>query len=190
MAFPDQLCSKTGLVDHVRPTQIFFFVPTLLQTKSTGYITLASADPLVPPAIHPNLLSVPSDLERLLEPIEICQRLALRTEAMRKYNVTLVPALGTPCMKLNIGSPEYWRCVIRHRTDHGQHPTGTCRMGPRTDRMAVVDSRLRVHGVRNLRVMDASIMPTTLSGNPNACTEMIGEKGADMVRRYWHNRDL
>jgi choline dehydrogenase len=62
------------------------------------------------------------------------------------------------------------------------HPVGTCKMGPTSDPMAVVDTRLRVHGVANLRVIDASIMPTIVSGNTNSPTIMIAERGARMVK--------
>ena len=69
------------------------------------------------------------------------------------------------------------------------HPVGTCKMGPRHDSHAVVDDELRVHGIKGLRVIDASIMPTITSGNTNAPTVMIAERGADFIRRdYGHSR--
>ncbi len=70
---------------------------------------------------------------------------------------------------------------IRKRADTQYHPCGTCKMGPKSDDMAVVDSQLRVHGMESLRVVDASIMPKIITGNTNAPTIMIGEKAADMI---------
>ena len=69
---------------------------------------------------------------------------------------------------------------VRKAAETTYHPVGTCKMG--SDTMAVVDARLRVHGVQALRVVDASVMPLLVSGNTNAATIMIGEKGADLIR--------
>jgi choline dehydrogenase len=77
---------------------------------------------------------------------------------------------------------------IRARADTQYHPVGTCKMGPSDDSMAVVDAQLRVHGMTGLRVIDASIMPTIVSGNTNAATIMIGEKGAELIRNDYHQQ--
>ena len=76
---------------------------------------------------------------------------------------------------------DYYKCVVQNNVGTVYHPVGTCKMGSKNDTMAVVDSELKVLGIDNLRVIDASIMPRVVGGNTNAATVMIGEKGADMI---------
>lgn len=86
------------------------------------------------------------------------------------------------------GSDQYWECYIRHFATSMSHAVGTAKMGPATDPFAVVDSRLGVHGLKGLRVIDASVMPKITSGNINTATVMIAEKGSDFVKEDWANR--
>jgi choline dehydrogenase len=83
---------------------------------------------------------------------------------------------------VNAEQPEQIRTFLRDHSDTEYHPVGTCKMGPAQDPLAVVDAELRVHGLQNLRVIDASIMPNLVTGNTNAPTLMIAEKGVDLIR--------
>ena len=143
-----------------------------LRPESTGSIHAKSADPYAPPAIRPNFLSVEEDRRVLIGAIRMAREI-IEHPSMDKYRVgELNP--GTECQ-----SDEDLLEFCRSTCQTAYHPIGTCKMGQ--DPMAVVDDRLRVHGVQGLRVVDASIMPTMTSGNTNAPAIMIGEKGADML---------
>ena len=89
---------------------------------------------------------------------------------------------GQMLYPIQLGDIDAMKADIRRRADTQYHPVGTCKMGTADDPMAVVDHRLRVRGIKGLRVVDASIMPTVISGNTNAPSIMIGEKAADMIR--------
>lgn len=108
-----------------------------------------------------------------------------RTPVMRQMNARVNPKLLSQCSQFGGRWDEYWSCYARYMTQTCYHPVGTCKMGPVNDRQAVVDARLRVHGIANLRVVDGSIMPTIVSGNPNAATMMIAEKAAHMIKEDW-----
>jgi choline dehydrogenase len=89
------------------------------------------------------------------------------------------------CATYEFASDDYWRCLAMFYTATIFHPVGTCKMGPSYDPDAVVDPHLRVYGIKNLRVIDSSIMPIITRGNTNAPTIMIGEKGSDLIKAHW-----
>ena len=144
-----------------------------LRPTSTGHIALKSSNPTDYPAIHPNYLATEEDQKTAIESIKVTRR------------IVGAPALA-PLIK------EEHEPGVQHQTDAElleyarnrattiYHPTGTCKMGQ--DAMAVVDERLRVHGIEGVRVVDASIMPIIVSGNTNAPTIMIAEKASDMIK--------
>ena len=144
-----------------------------MRPESTGSIHARSADPYAPPAIRPNFLCAEEDRISLVGGMRVSRRIMehSRMDAWRAHELRPGPQRVTDEELL-----EY----CRETAQTGYHPVGTCKMGH--DPMAVVDDRLRVHGVERLRVIDASIMPTMTSGNTNAPTIMIAEKGADMIR--------
>lgn len=157
-------------------------IPMLLRPKSRGYIKLRSRNPLDYPLIYPNYFKDDFDLKTLVEGVKIAVALS-QTPAFRKYGSKLWKF--PQCGQVPEFTDAYWECMIRHYTVTIYHPVGTAKMGPYWDQDAVVDPQLRVYGVKNLRVIDGSVMPTLVSANTNAPIIMIGEKGSDMIKEFW-----
>ena len=149
-------------------------ISVLLRPKSRGSVSIGSPDPAAAPAIDPRFFSAPDDLEGLLRGLKEARRL-LGTAPFQVYGPTeFMPGD-------DVRSDDDLRDFIRNNSATIFHPVGTCKMG--SDDAAVVDSRLNVHGIDGLRVVDASIMPTIVGGNTNAPTIMIAEKAADMIKQ-------
>jgi len=144
-----------------------------LRPESRGTITLASPDPHAKALIRANYLSTETDRRCMIEGVKLARRLA-RTRAMSAWvEAEVIPGDAA-------ATDEDILAFIRQTGGTIYHPSGTCRMGG--DAESVVDPALRVRGIEGLRVADASIMPTVVSGNTNAACIMIGEKCADLVR--------
>jgi choline dehydrogenase-like flavoprotein len=179
--------------ESTRPEIQFHFLPTMLRDhgrkltpgygmtlhccqlrpKSRGYIGLKSSDPFADPLIQPNYLSHDDDIAELLAGLKLGRRIMntpLMKEAAGGTEVDPGPTTTSDAQLV-----EY----IRNNAETIYHPVGTCKMG--NDDQAVVDDRLRVHGIANLRVADASIMPRVIGGNTNAPSMVIGEKAARMI---------
>jgi choline dehydrogenase-like flavoprotein len=142
-------------------------VPMLLRPKSVGYIRLASADPFDKPLIYPNYFVDDQDVRVLVEGVKIGLALG-ETASFKKLGTKFWAQPFPGCEHLPLWTDDYWACFVRHYSSTIYHPTGTAKMGPIGDPTAVVDPELRVYGVHNLRVVDASIMPNVPSGNTNA----------------------
>lgn len=142
--------------------------------QSRGHLHIRSSDPLDPPEIHPRYLSAPQDLEELAEGAQMLRRIAAAPPLAGAIENQVVPGP-------DVASPQAIRDDIRARAGTVFHPCGTCAMGPDPAAGAVVDARLRVHGVQGLRVADASIFPRITSGNLNAPSIMTGEKAAVLI---------
>ena len=163
--------------DHCRDYKImtkwgYSVIINISNPKSRGELTLKDSNPMTPPNIKLNLLSHPDDMKDLREGVKRLLDI-LNSDGFNEHRDCLLK----PDVPLNTDQEieEY----LRREASHAYHPVGTCKMG--NDDMAVVDERLRVHGLEGIRVVDASVMPTVTSGNTNAPTIMIGEKAADMI---------
>lgn len=162
----------------------YMVTPLLMRPRSRGRILLKSNNPKDYPLIYANYFEDPYDLAVLVEGAKIGYQIS-QTKMFKYLNTKLNRAVIPGCEGLEFLSDEYWACEARHYSQTIYHPVGTCKMGPTTDAMAVVDARLRVYGIRRLRVVDASIMPYIVSGNTNGPTIMIAEKAADMVKEEY-----
>jgi choline dehydrogenase len=156
-----------------RKQQGFTLCPTLLYPQSKGNITLRSKNPLEAPVIQPNFLAHQEDLEVLLAGVKISRKI-LQSKAFDAFRgEEMIPGE-------EIQTESEISAFIRNTAESLYHPVGTCKMG--NDSMSVVNSKLQVHGVKGLRVVDASIMPNIIGGNTNAPTITIAEKAADMIK--------
>jgi choline dehydrogenase-like flavoprotein len=144
----------------------------VLRPKGRGDVRLNDANPESAPRIDPQFLANAEDMALLLQGVKKTREI-LRAPALEKYR-------HSELYTADAHTDEELTQHIRARADTIYHPVGTCKMG--VDAMAVVDAQLRVHGIENLRVVDASVMPTLIGGNTNAPTIMIAERAADWMR--------
>lgn len=135
--------------------------------------------------MDPNYFGDRFDMDTLVAGAKIALRVAEETKVFKQFGSRVHRIPFPNCKQFKFLSDEYIECHIRTISMTIYHPVGTCKMGPANDLGAVVDPRLRVYGVKGLRVIDASIMPTIPSGNTNAPAIMVGEKGADLIKQDW-----
>lgn len=171
-------------IDANKESDIVMAFHVLLNPKSKGRIELRSSDPFDAPRIHANYLTHDDDVKTLIRGLRLTQDF-MRTTVLREHNVGAISVDIPECAAWDANSDEYYECYVRHMSNTLYHPTGTAKMGPKSDSEAVVDAHLRVKGIKNLRVADASIMPKIPSGHTNAAAIMIGEKAADMIKEDW-----
>jgi len=148
-----------------------------LRPESKGRIGLSSADPFADPAIFANYLSSEEDKRAMREGVKIARKVAAQ-EAFAQFQPK---EYGDSAKAQTDEEIDAW---IRQNAETIYHPVGTCKMGSKDDPMAVVDGDLKVIGIEGLRVIDASVMPTLVSGNTNAPTIMIAEKASDLLRGH------
>jgi choline dehydrogenase len=161
-----------GIISHPFPG--ISIAPVHLAPEARGTLRLRASDPLAPPAIHFNFMRNENDMRVMIAGVRIARSIA-RQHALQGLMVEeTAPGVATR-------TDDEIAADVRQRGVSNLHPVGTCGMG--SGPMAVVDPRLRVHGLTGLRVVDASIMPVIVAGNTNAPTIMIAEKAADMIQQ-------
>ena len=160
-----------------------------MRIKSKGTIRLNTTNPMDQPIIDPKYLSVPEDMADMIESIKFVFYM-IEATSLRKYvDIYPVPIPGCSyCPNIPVYKCDsYIRCLLKQYGGSASHPSGSCRMSSPDRSDSVVDPNLRVNGIHNLRVNDASIMPLIPNANTNAACIMIGEKGADLIKQTWPN---
>lgn len=178
-----------ALANVIDNTRTFIIYVILLNPLSVGTVTLNSSDPYEHPVIDPKYLSNERDLDVLYDGVRLVNEM-LRQTPFQRLRATLRIARLPACLREHrYESPGYLRCFIRHTTANIYHPVGTNKMGssPRTG--GVVDNRLRVHGVQNLRVVDGSVIPFSLKSHPCAPIMMVAEKAACFIKQQYNGGD-
>ncbi|XP_063833146.1 glucose dehydrogenase [FAD, quinone]-like isoform X1 [Ostrinia nubilalis] len=170
-----------GAIDNSETWSAF---PMLLHPKSVGHLELRDTNPFSHPKMYGNYLTDARDVATFVASIRHLQAMAA-TEPFQKFGAQIHRAQYPKCRGLAFDSDEYWECAVRTFTATLHHQIATCRMGAVGDPRAVVDPELRVHGVNNLRVVDSSVIPRTISAHTHAPAVMIGEKAADMIKSTW-----
>ena len=148
-------------------TDTFSLMPVGVRPNSKGYIKLKSSNPYDKPMINPNYYDDPQDVKTMIEGVKIALAIG-HSAAFKQFGARFYNATFPGCEAHKMFSDDYLSCWIKSYSMTLAHVTGTCKMGPDSDRKAVVDSQLKVKGIRGLRVVDCSVMPLVPSGNTNA----------------------
>nr|CAH7717022.1 unnamed protein product [Callosobruchus chinensis]CAH7724669.1 unnamed protein product [Callosobruchus chinensis] len=168
----------------VEDAETFMVLPMLMRPKSKGKLLLRDANYKSKPKIFPNYFAYKEDMETMLKGINLALNISAQP-ALQALGAKLHSKPIPQCSNHTFGTDAYFECMARYFTFTIYHQSGTCKMGPKADKKAVVDPRLRVYGIQRLRVIDASIIPEIPAAHTNAPVYMIAEKGSDMIKHDW-----
>ncbi|XP_055613215.1 glucose dehydrogenase [FAD, quinone]-like [Uranotaenia lowii] len=152
-----------------------------LTPKSRGTLKIVSTNPFDHLSIDTGYFTDSEDITPFVKALRNIQAL-FKTPTFKQYQAEVIKLDIPGCDHFVFDSDHYWDCYVKHMSTSTYHPTGTAKMGPKSDSDAVVDSELQVYGINRLRVIDASIFPIIPSGNTNAPTMMVAEKGSDIIK--------
>ncbi|KAJ6640130.1 Glucose dehydrogenase [FAD, quinone], partial [Pseudolycoriella hygida] len=186
------LWNVSAVVERHETTREFKLSVILNRHKSVGELVFDTdayldgkreANDLV--LVDYRLFSEDTDVDRQIYGIKVALQLMEDTAPFQQMDVRYTEKTPEACVNITYRSDDYWRCYIQQRAMNYYHPSGTCKMGPDTDAMSVVDASFRVRGVKNLRVVDASILPLPTNANLNAAVILLAEKAAsDILTEY------
>lgn len=162
------------IIEANKKYAIILMSPVLLEPRSTGSVRLASKNPLVPPAIYPNYLADERDVDDMVRSIMIVEQM-IASNIFKRGNASIIKLNFEGCPRFEVNRQEYWRCYVRHMTFAAYHAAGTAPLGK------IVDTHLRVFGVRGLRVADLSVLPSVPRFNTASIAVAIGERVADFL---------
>ncbi|XP_035433257.2 ecdysone oxidase-like [Spodoptera frugiperda] len=173
-----------SIVDLNKDYALYLFETILLHPYSKGYISLQSNDPKDAPLIYANYFDDSRDLDVAVAGIKMATKI-LDTPYFKMIKAFLGRMDVPECNEYELDSEDYWRCICINLVTSIFHPMGSCKMGSDIS-TSVVNSRLQVHGVNNLRVIDAGVFPSTISGNIDAACIMVGERGSELIKEDYN----
>ena len=170
----------------LRGHNVLTVFPTVLHPKSRGHLKLRSRDPYHHPILKGNYYTDTEneDVKTMIAAIREAQKI-FKAPTFQKYEAKIVTTKIPGCEDHEFDSDSYWECALRAIPISLFHQMGTCKMGSKEDKEAIVDDQMQVYGIENLRVIDASIIPLPISGHTNIPSFMIGAKGADLIKNKW-----
>lgn len=180
MGYKDEIITAIEKIN--KGSDMFMIHPSVLHPKSKGEILLKDNNPESDPIIKTNYFTHPEDIEIYIKSIQLIKDLE-KTHTFETFGMKLIQLDIEACS--NMSEIDYWECYLKHVATTVYHPVGTVKMGKRDDVTSVVDDTLKVHGIKRLRVVDASIMPDITGGNTMAPTLVIAEKSADIIKKEY-----
>ncbi|XP_069683480.1 glucose dehydrogenase [FAD, quinone]-like isoform X2 [Periplaneta americana] len=154
-----------------------------VRPRTRGYIAINTTDPFSQPII--NYILDSHDIDVISQGNDFVVKELMNTKTLKENGMSVDTEPNTKCKDFTFGTFNYFRCLATNYSYPSYHFSGTCKMGPSSDRSAVVDSSLRVHKIKKLRVVDASVMPVLVNANPHAAVLMIAEKASDLIKEAW-----